>query len=382
VALSYAYWGLAAVGIALRRPLVTARTRPLLLYGVLFVLAFALTGYDVPRHGEGIGFFNFRFFALLHVVALILVARAAAGTRAGVAVAAVLVAAGGLGQAALLSREVAPHVLAYRGYSYFELGVAWATRLYPGSQTFVEAAPVLARFPEPVRRFVYWGMLDNVTSRPCRPRPLLARLDEVPPPSRIDFAGILGAELGACAGAGLAEIVPMAARLGERERPHFYRGYALSVARPGHAPWAAPLDFEGQPPEFRRWLDLSMGALLESVCNEDPPDATCVAGRSWTAGLDDERRAWVYRGIGTGAAQNLLAGLRLDAERILRDPLPPARRYDVFWGIGWGLREALREDRLWAVGWIGRLPSDGRVAALDGLTACEAFFRLDAALAP
>jgi hypothetical protein len=92
--------------------------------------------------------------------------------------------------------------------------------------------------------------------------------------------------------------------------------------------------------------------------------------------LDEASRAWAYRGVGQVAAQNFLGLLVFEERRAAGEEVPPAHLADFFWGVGWELRTALKDDRARTLDWIDRLPVEGRPAALEGLAACEAWFSL------
>jgi hypothetical protein len=266
-ALSYVYWlvGVVIVGVMLaRQRRVPANMVPLFLCAGLLVAAFVLTGYDVPRHEAALGFINFRFFAPLQVVTLTLAAVSLAGRRWGVAVLLILAGLGLLGQGMLLSRDVPRLLLVYRGYSYVQIGQVWAARLYPRSQTFAEAIPLLTKFPEPARRLVFWGLLDNTQGRWPDPLAAIARIGEIPTAYRIHFAEALGSALSAMMAP--ERLAAVADSLAPAEREYLYRGYGTNVSNSWTDLWRLRGEFDRQAPSFRRWFYFRLGALVATAC--------------------------------------------------------------------------------------------------------------------
>jgi hypothetical protein len=71
-----------------------------------------------------------------------------------------------------------------------------------------------------------------------------------------------------------------------------------------------------------------------------------------------------------------MAGRPTDHARIGPHVVPPERRADFAWGLGWGIREAFKED-LGTQDWPSRRrPSDSE-AALAGVRAYDYLYRLD-----
>lgn len=375
-ALSYLYWilGVAVLGVfVLRRRGVAATAAPLWLWAGMLVGAFVLTGYDVPRHDAVLGFINFRFMAPLHFVMLLLVGIALGALGRAGRVLLVLAGLGLLGQGMLLSFEVPRHLQAYWGYSYVQVGQVWAARLYPRSETFAEASPVLARFPEAARRLVFWGLLDNTQARWPDPLAALSRIDEVPGPFRVHFAEALGGALThRIDGERLTDV---AVSLAPQEQGYLYRGYATNAGDTWTGLWERRGEFAGRPPPLRRWFHFRLGVLAATECSEGGT-ANCDAAMAQIRRLDEASRAWAYRGVGQVAAQNFLGLLVFEERRAAGEEVPPAHLADFFWGVGWELRTALKDDRARTLDWIDRLPVEGRPAALEGLAACEAWFSL------
>lgn len=374
LALCYVYCALVVLLIAgfLIRGGASSDLLPLILWGGLFVVAYAMTGYDVPRQEDVPGVVNFRFFAPLQMVVLVLAAGAIARGREGPAALLILAALGLLGQAALLSLHIPAHLAQYRGYSYVQLGQAWAGRLYPRSAMFAEATSTLAKFPEPSRTFVYRGLFDVTQDRWPDPLAALARLDEVPPAYRgIALEAVVGAVARRHA-IGPDGLDALARPLSPRERDHLYRGYLDGFGVTWRELLAARSEFERQASGLRDRFHRKLGALAAEECYERRAEPCATVMRD-VYGLDEAGRRQAFRGIGEVAALDFRASRLFEEARVAGGAVPEPHRADFFWGVGWALRESFEEDALRALDWIARLPAQGRPAAREGLRAYEAW---------
>jgi hypothetical protein len=369
---SYAYWSLTLapiVWLLLRarvRPLVV---RPLLASAVVFLVVYPFTRFAVPRDVTAEAFRHFLplQFALLAVLALAL-AEAPFGKAATVA----LIALGMMGQATLPGRDPAPHLVDYRGYSYFVFGGAWGNRIDPVAP---QANPFLAGLDERTARLVYWGAVDASPVTWATPAALLQRVPEVPVGYRPYFAEAVGYAVGLRQ----PDFRPLVAAIdavpfGARE--HFTLGYSLGVVADMLLPDVASV--RGLPTALRRWCHFGVGGLVLNSCMASDDHGTCRAGFAAVEATDPDAAPSLYQGAGSSAAMHWLGGHAVDTARIGPHAIPPARRTDFAWGLGWGIRNAFKEDLLRTQDWLARLGSAERAAALDGVRAYDVFYRLEA----
>lgn len=376
-ALAYIY-SLAAV-VLIGRLLTRGREQavkvlPLLFIFVLFVTVYALSWYRVPRAGEPMDLARFHYFSPAHLVIIPLLAVAISRTRHAGWCLAVFIALGIAGQATMLFNETPGRALRYRGYSYFPLGLVWQERLYPRSELFTEAAPRLAALTPAERRAVVWGMFDRGWPDPVA---TAGRIAEIDPAYRIYFAEAVGSQVGGRGAGSADEIAAATQAMSDEERAHFYLGYSgvrlwSREGRAAHVRSVATVD-----PRYRPWFNMSLGTFMSVTCRDAEYVGECGESSSLARGLPPEEQAWVYRGAGAVEARRWVRTLALDERHVGPYPVPDERRDDFAWGIGWGLRQVFKEDRVRTLDWIARLTPAVQAVAQAGARACEAWYRLD-----
>ena len=139
---------------------------------------------------------------------------------------------------------------------------------------------------------------------------------------------------------------------------------------------------QGLPLGLRRWYHFGVGGHVLGRCMESWDHARCRPGFAAVEASDPEAASGLYRGAGNAAATHWLAGQAVDTERIGPHAIPPSRRADFAWGLGWGIRSELKEDLIRTQDWLARLGPVERAAALAGVRAYDAFYRLEGELSP
>jgi hypothetical protein len=369
---SFGYWATTLVFVTWL--LFRARTRPslvrpLLVSVILFVLVYPLTRFGVPTAGTAE---DFRLFLPVQFALLATAAIALAEAPFGTAGAAVLIVVGALGQATLPGRDLAPHFADYRGYSYFVFGRAWHDRIDPVRP---EAQPLLARLDERDARLVYWGAVDAEPAQwatPSAPQ----RVGEVP----VAFRPYFAAAVGRAVGQGRTGFTPLVATIDAIPRDvqeHFTLGYGLELSTASDTRMPDVASLVELPADLRPWCHFGIGGLLQRACIAGPDHPPCSTGWADVQALDPDAGPSLYRGAGSAAAGLWMAGRPTDPTRIGPHVVPPERRGDFAWGLGWGIREAFKEDLVRTQDWLSRLRPSDREAALAGVRAYDRLYRLD-----
>ena len=369
---SYAYFGLTLAPIAWL--LLRARARPpvvqpLLASAVVFVVVYPFTRFGVPTGGPAE---EFRHFFPVQFVLLTVLAIALAEARFRKAATVGLIVLGAMGQATLFGRDPTPQLVDYRGYSYFVFGRAWSDRIDPIAP---RGDARLARFDEATARLVYWGALSADSGQ--TPATLLPRIHEVPE----EYRPYLAEAVGRAVGVRRTDFEPLLATFDvvpPDVREHFTMGYVEELRVRPDIPLPEAAALRRLSPLVQRWGYFGVGRLLHEECSGWPNAPRCRAVQVALRESAPEMAAWVYRGAATSTAASWLSDPAVDLARIGPVAVPPSHRADFAWGLGWGIREAFREDMPRVQDWVARLSPVDRAAALEGVRAYDAFYRLDA----
>jgi hypothetical protein len=200
---------------------------------------------------------------------------------------------------------------------------------------------------------------------------------EAPPGYRSRLAEGLGYAVGLRHGAEPGSLARALAWAPEEARDHFYRGLSGGLAavlaeRPAeYLERVSAVDHA-----YRRHFYTSLGAVLRP-CYAPRPSKPCPTLTSPASGLHGEAQAAFYRGLGQASVAVRSRDEDSSLLLFLAYVVPGTYHRDFFWGMGWAVREVFTEDRARAVDWIGRLPVADRPSALDGVRACEAWYRLE-----
>jgi hypothetical protein len=368
---SYTYCGLTVAPIIwlllnarVRPPVV----RPLVASALVFLAVYPFTRFAVPTGGSAE---EFRHFVPLQFALLTVLALSLAETPFGKTATVALITLGALGQATLPGRHPAPRLLDYRGYSYFAFGSAWGDRIDPVAP---QANALLEGFDERTRRLIYWGALSSAPWR--TPARLVSRIHEVAE----DYRPYVAEAMGRAAGLRQIDFVPLVATIDAVPldvREHFTLGYGVDLrARPDTLlPDVAAL--RGLPPSLRRWCHFGVGRLVHEGCVDSKNAARCRVALDVIEASDPDAASWIYRGAGAAAVGDWPADPTVDVAHIGPLAVPPHRRADFAWGLGWGIRDGFKEDIVRARDWVARLGSVDRAAALNGVSFYDAFYRLE-----
>jgi hypothetical protein len=371
--LSSAYAALAALGIAhgcASHASAARKLLPVVLSGALLLLALVVSHYEAPR-----SLIDARVLAPLHVLMYVMVAATVGASRVRRVVTGLLLALGLVGQATLVTGTMASNVVAYRGYAYLQLGELWYARLEPGSTTFTATRAALERLSETDRRLTYWGAFERQQADWTDVARLVPRIDAVPAPYRIYFAGAAGEAAGRRGTLDGRTLDALTASMATDERDHFLVRYIGAASGT-----VAIRDYEsalGQTPaSLRSWVDVYLGWLVGQTCSDPGAAAACADAVAVAGALPPGRQAQVYRGLGQWKGSNWARPDGLD-EHPVPVVVPPAFADDVAWGAGWALRDRFREDRLRVFDWLDRLSPAVRPAARRGVRAYDAWHRLE-----
>jgi hypothetical protein len=367
---SYAYFGLILVSIVWL--LLRARVRPpvlwpLLTSAVVFLVVYPFTRFGVPIGGAE----EFRHFVPLQFALLTTVAIALAEAPFGRAATVALIALGAMGQATLPARHPAPHLVDYRGYSYFVFGSAWSDRIDPVAP---QANALLAGFDRQTAHLVYWGAVSSAPER--TPATLLPRIHEVPE----DYRPYAAEAIGRAVGRRQIDFLPLVATIdavppGARE--HFTLGYGVDLRASPNSLLPDVAAVRQLPSSLRRWCYFGVGKLVHGGCVDSKDASGCDAVLNGLGEGDPDAASWIYRGAGAATAARWLGDSAFDLPRIGPVALLPTHRADFAWGLGWGIRDSFREDVLRTKDWVARLGPVERAAALDGVRAYDVFYRLE-----
>ena len=347
-------------------PVLSAGRREFPLWASLFIFL-TLYAFSNFTFEQG-SYIDSRYFVIFHYFALILLGIAAAGSwwRRGVAI--MLIALGLFGQTRLLFAEPWGRGKDYQGYSYYQLGWIWQPLLRT-AQGRKKMAQVLPRFPHSERIFLEGGLAYGLPSQ--------KEWEEISsvflPETRVYLEEALGHETGVR----LREPLETPAVL-----PRSERLYEFGLANALYA----------KNPE---WLNQNLFSYKKIF--KDPDIFYFVLGgllydrireggdiHQYLRGIEISRepaRSWILRGIGkeVGAAwvyDRLPLEKALKRARVLPSMDSPASEKELYWGIGWGIRRELIEDRRRALDWIRRLPERYQNSAREGFETCEKWFQL------
>ncbi len=207
---------------------------------------------------------------------------------------------------------------------------------------------------------------------------MLPRIHEVPEGYRPYMAEAIGRAVGVRQVDFVAFVATIEAVPPEAQE-HFTMGYGVELrARPvAVLPDVSAL--RQLPPSLRRWCSFGVGRLLREGC-VGWDAARCRAVLDSLEQGDAASALWIYRGAGAATAADWVGDPAIDVWRIGSVDVPPSHRGDFAWGVGWGIRDAFKEDILRTKDWVAHLLSVERVAALEGVRAYDAFYRLEAEL--
>ena len=135
----------------------SAKLFPFLLYPVFFILVYVLSNFSVSFL-RVYSSDEFRYFAPFYYFAFCLIALALRSQKSPTLFLSFFLGLGLVGQGSLLFKEPWGRAFHYQGYSYTGLGEIWRVYHYPFPKKFSQFQQLAQRYPEPERRFLYWGL--------------------------------------------------------------------------------------------------------------------------------------------------------------------------------------------------------------------------------
>ncbi len=339
-----------------------------LAYPAVYFVTLMASQFDPVRN---IGFVGYRYVTPLLFMLLMAAGVWLSASRAGRTLFFALTLMGLTGQASLLFKEPFGRALAYAGTSYYQLGTRWHFNLYGAFTDYEDFQKQTAVFSPWERKMILWGIaqMSIITTEPgiFEPRPgpvrdltVLNMAEKEPEdvrPISYEWLGAWSASKGE-----FREVL-------KSSKKYFCQGWLWSP-RQAEAFMDCPDCYAGK--ETCDINQLELAALYFG--NVDEP--------AWKnrfksiAAFQPEERQRAYRGLGRAffLFDAVLNPLYKKAD-LVEPQLPPAGGLtDFYWGVGWGIRERFREDRVRALDWAKRLPLEGREAAKQGIETFEEWY--------
>lgn len=343
--------------------------KPILFYLGLFFLAY-ITAHGLPLPNYK-AYSEFRYFAPpLWILALCSAAWLPSHPKARVLTASFL-ALGILGYVSLIGSEWGK-ALQYKGYSYFRFGDArddlW--RLLPRS--WERQLEFFQKFPQPHRRNFFWGLAQNYPfhGESFNLLEVEEMLKTIPSPERGYWLSGLGFYLGNHKR--MDAFLTLHEALPETDRKYLAAaGYSMALPNMVDA-FPEYLENSRRVPEnIRRYFFFAAGQM-----DYRPDDPLWFFSTRKLMEVPEDCRLWVYRGIGAAFSGYWIwdPAHFVEEYRKLLVRIPQDYRVDFHWGIGWGIRREISEDKLRAHDWILRFPESSRNQAKAGMTSFEEYF--------
>ncbi len=375
-------FGLSVFSLFLKRRLgagglkdpVLMRCLPFFIKMLFFLLVYAVSSVPVPSPGEVA--LSYRYFSSSQFYGLCFFSVIAGLNRRKWMAAMVLAVVYGIGVHASLLRFISwGDVFRHKGYSYYQLGELWQHLSWKYKD--MDAGPILRKFKaEENRNAFYQGFIfgypfskENLENFP------LKELQALAPKKHKFFMEALGRYYAFENFRDLDAVAARAGKLAPREAESFYKGLSFGAASRGDGLLAFYISqLDKIPSRHHPFFYFSLGIL---IYNQSEPGWE-EAVRIFNSFPENEKKRWVYRGMGRDAAATWI-GSRMRLAKILETvplPVPEKWQKDFCWGIGWGVRGALREDRERAIQWIRmRIPEKDQAAALKGLDSYEKWYQ-------
>lgn len=347
-----------------------------MIYPAVFVLLFTVSKFEIE---SGIGYLGYRYLTPV-LIFLLLAAGIEAAVRPGKGILfAALLIMGAIGQGKALFQEPFARGLAYKGYSYSQLGARWQLNLYPYFKDYDDFRRRTEKMPESERKFLIWGIYS--TSQCCG--------------DGFTLFNVPGAK-----DRGLT-LETLLKREGPAYRPFLYEWLgALPQSILLEHPRLKKLQQDGVPKEARRYFCRGLLSTLEhsedflqqpdffkntDVCSYR--DVEMAGGlhidylqpekfaelQRRISSFSDEEKSWVYRGWG----YLFLSHSDISNLAVLSSySVPQDHLKDVYWGIGWGACDVFREDRTRALEVIAGLPVSARPQAMEGFGSFEGWYEI------
>lgn len=386
-AFAYAYYAclIAAVFPFLARPVTEVLNKkinlgPVMIFWVYpLVYLFVLTAsrFDFDRE---IGFVGYRYATPLIFILLLSAAVCCSLSVRRTPIFALLLVLGLVGQSGLLFKEPFARAFSYIGYSYFQLGTRWHFNLSNTFLNYHDFQNQTKDFPLRERRLILWGLTDMAKwnsqellflSRQGVTKDITAQAmvhNETREYDPFSYAWIGGFEKFAPP-EGIPLLESVIQTVPETSRKYFCQGWL-----------SQPVQAEN----FVKCPDCYAGKNICDILTEDKAfiDIQAISAEEGQPKMKEiesfkpEERKRAYRGIGYSLflfdlVLNPLnkVPLPLKLAKISKENMP-----DVYWGVGWAIREKFREDRARAFDWIDRLPGDGKDFARKGLEGFDKWY--------
>lgn len=351
---------LLAMNLKARSP----RTAPIVLPGLFFFALYWISDFSLLVTGS---YIDYRYFVFFHYLLILTVAIACGRVSWGKYPFLVLLLAGIWGQASLWFKEPWGRALEYRGYSYYQMG--WAMQSLPAAERESVMRRARAALPERDFYFLAWSMAYGETS--YKDNSLLW-------PQGMEW--VLAEAAGNAEARKGNFLMPRAnwdnlPELSEL-RTYYFEGLAARSFIPDKSRIPSFLNaLEEIPENFQRPFYWNLGGYLtRRAWEESSPVSTTLDPFN----LTPEALSLVYEGVGQDSASQWVYERR-DLDAILSLAQVTEKKFSSFaWGLGWGIRRELNEDRSRAEDWIRKLPGRFQADALKGFHDCENRYRLPA----
>ena len=363
-ALSYAYCGV-FLGILVPFFWKEFRKRrkilPLVLYPLFFVITYAGSRFGGFSSLPSSGFFVSRYFLPLHFF-IFLLAAIALGVEKRRHFKIALLVLGIVSQSLLLFKEDFGRAFLYKGYSYYLLGAYGYRSLKLAPNQPNNIWQILEKYPEEARRqlfrgFVRWYTWSNREKENIQD--ILKWIKIFPPPYRYYYLESLGSVLGFQRDVITRRLLnPLLEACTQEERLYVYQR----------------LSFRSKDKKLV-WSRNSKSGILNYTIQwlpvyEKGPQGTGIP-----------RRKRIYREWGEAFGNVWVLGqcsFNEAIESVPRELLKISSEFpeDFYWGVGWGLRRFIFEDRIRLMDWVKQIPPEERGYAREGLQAYERWYGL------
>lgn len=375
-----------AAGLAMLLPFAIRRSRlqlPLLIQPLIFIGVYWLSSVELTAVADSDSFSLFfddcRYFVPFHFAFFMAMGLACSGTALKRTGGALLLAFGILSLTSISFRDPWGQVLKYKGYSYSQLGSVrghiWPD-FYPDFLTYMES---MKAYDERDRFFLFWNSLYGLQfEKGLRDPVKLKKIIEAVPGERYPQLGEgLGYAFGAQEGVKIDPADPLFTLIPPEAKKYFFMGIITSTlyqelqGAPAYFDYARKL-----APEEREWFYFMMGEFCPFGLGQEGADIVAQKRRGETP---EEVRAF-FRGTGVRCMLYwIVDGYEFrQAFKFLDFSIPAEYMKDFYWGVGFGVRQQVAEDRLRALNWLNELEPAARAEAMKGFIECERIYRIPA----
>ncbi len=351
-----------------------------LIYPLIYTACITFSHFDVDRD---IGFVGYRYVTPMVSVLLLLGGVGYAFFENRRVFFYGLLLLGFAGQAGMLFQEPFARAFQYQGYSYYQLGTRWHFNLAWAFKNYEDFQQKTAHFSVNERRYILWGMAQMAQwneqemlfeSRQkqgddLKVYTMTAKEPEEYAPFSYEWLGGLPRfrpPEGLESFRQISETIPISSK------KYFCQGW-LWGTETSRSFIDCPDCYIGKDVCDIHQLDRVMVYLFDLYQDNGPRRMKQISR------FGSEERKLAYRGVGHTLflTENILNPLSKSPMPIYTGPIAKEDMAEVYWGVGWAIREKFREDRIRAMDWIDRLPAEAKDSAAKGLKDYDQWYMLN-----